>query len=220
MSKHIDIVKVRSIRRETPASGLRQQQKQQTRQAVLLSAGAVVKRCGFAKATTREIAKEAGVSVGTVFLHFPDVGALAEALLDESIGAALDLAFRKLPKQGDLVDRLVHVSKKLFESYDIEPDLSRQYLAASLFRHDMGGPAVARLAQFQHWVEKQITDAQAAGSLSTAIEPKLAFSAFFSLYFGALVAGLRGQIRRRAQLALLEASLRTFFRLENPCMCS
>lgn len=193
--------------------GVRQQQKQRTREALLTSAKAVVKRRGFAATTTREIAQEAGVSVGTVFLHFPDVGALAEALLDEHVGLALTAALRTLPREGDLVRRLVHVCKKLYESYDVEPELSREYLAASLFRQEPGGAAANRLAQFQRWVAAQVAEAVEAETVPE-VDPQLAFSAFFSLYFGVLVAGLRGQLKRKAQLALLEASLRRFFQVE------
>lgn len=191
----------------------RQRQKEKTRDALLAAARAVVERRGFAKTTTREVAQEAGVAVGTVFLHFPDVGALAEALLDEHIGVALAKALRTLPKRGDVVRRLVHVSKKLFESYDLEPELSKQYLAASLFRGDPDGPAAARIAQFERWVTAQITEAVAEGAMPP-IEPRLAFSVFFSLYFSALVVGLRGQLGRKDQLALLDASLRRFFKME------
>lgn len=199
--------------RTQPSVGVRQRQKQQTREALLAAAKAVMKRRGFAKTTTREVAEVAGVSVGTVFVHFRDVGELAEALLDEHIAEALADAYRTLPKKGDLVRRLVHVSKKLFESYDIEPELSREYIAASLFRQSRDGVSAARIARFQSWVEAEVREALAAGAVP-AIDPRLAFSVFFSLYFSTLVAGLRGQLDRKAQLVLLEASLRHFFRTE------
>lgn len=196
-----------------PSLGVRQQRKQQTREALLAAAKTVVKRRGFAKTTTREVAEEAGVAVGTVFVHFPDVGTLAEALLDEHIAAALETAFRTLPRRADLVRRLVHVSKKLFESYDVDPELSREYLAASLFRSAPEGPGAARRAQYASWVGAQIAEAVSSGAMP-AIDPRLAFSTFFALYFSVLVAGLRGELSRKEQLAFLDASLRKLFRME------
>lgn len=198
---------------EGEAPNARQLQKARTREALLAAARKVLRKRGFAKTTTREVAREAGVAAGTVFVHFRDVDALVEALLDEHIAAALEGARRTMPKGGDLVARLVHVSKKLYDSYAAEPELSREYLSASLFRAEAGGPADQRLADFQAWVSTEIMEAVSAGRCPP-IDLRLAFGAFFSLYFGVLVAGLRGQLTRKDQLALLDASLRRLFNLE------
>ncbi len=198
---------------EGEAPSARQIQKARTREALLAAARKVLRKRGFAKTTTREVAREAGVAAGTVFVHFRDVDALVEALLDEHIAAALEGARRTMPKGADLVARLVHVSKKLYDSYAVEPELSREYLSASLFRTEPGGSADQRLAEFQAWVSTEITEAVSAGRCPP-IDLRLAFGAFFSLYFGALVAGLRGQLTRKEQLALLDASLRRLFNLE------
>jgi hypothetical protein len=48
------------------------------------------------------------------------------------------------------------------------------------------------------------------------LDPRLGFTTFFALYFALLVAGLRGQLERRRQLATLEAALRQAFHLEAP----
>lgn len=198
-------------RPRAPTSVGRAQQKAATRASLLAAARRVIAKDGFDRATTRAVAAEAGVAVGTVFAHFPDVGALAEALLDEHIGDALARAERTRPRKGDVVTRLVHVARALYDSYDVDPSLSRAYLAASLFRVDPAGPAAARLAGFERWVVDELTAHGPRG-----LDPRLAFTTFFALYFALLVAGLRGQLDRRRQLAALEAGLRQAFRLEAP----
>lgn len=190
--------------------GLRENQKQKTRENLLGAARRVLKRRGFAKTTTREVAEEAGVAAGTFFVHFPDVDALVEALLDDHLASALGEAIGSLRGRTDLVGRLLHVSKALFDSYDAEPELAREYIAASLFRSRPGGPTEARLREFQEWVAGQI--AQEADAVQ--MDPRQAFGIFFWVYFGVLVAGLRGQMSRREQMALLEAALRRLFRME------
>ena len=65
----------------------RLQQKQQTRQKILAAAYRVYAQKGFG-APTAEIAKEAGVSHGSVFAHFASQAQLVEALL-EQFGAQL-----------------------------------------------------------------------------------------------------------------------------------
>ncbi|MEU7565770.1 TetR/AcrR family transcriptional regulator [Streptomyces fradiae] len=189
-----------------PATGVRQERKRRTRQALLDAARRVLERRGMAGLTTREVAAEAGVAAGTFFVHFPDLATLVETLLDEHVGQALDTALRTLP-DGDLVTRLVHVAARLYESYDREPELSRQYISAALFHRHPDGPTERRMAEFRAWVTGEFARAAEAGA-APGQDPALAFTAYFSLYFGVLVAGLRGELDRDGQVALLEAALR------------
>ncbi|MCI0384345.1 TetR/AcrR family transcriptional regulator [Streptomyces sp. CNQ085] len=189
-----------------PSGGVRRQRKQQTRQALLAAARRVLRRRGLAGLTTRDVAAEANVAAGTFFVHFPDLNTLIETLLDEHIGRALEAAMRTLPPAGDLVGRLVHVAGELYASYDREPDLARQYLSASLFHANPQGPTDRRMAEFRRWVTGELEEAVSVRAVALP-ESDLLFTAFFSLYFGILVAGLRGELDRAAQLRLLEASL-------------
>ncbi|URM90555.1 TetR/AcrR family transcriptional regulator [Streptomyces sp. MRC013] len=194
---------------ETPTipMGIRQQRKQRTRQALLAAARRVLERRGTNGLTTREVAAEAGVAAGTFFVHFPDLGTLVETLLDEHVGRALDTALATLPEDGDLVARLVHVAAELYDSYDRQPELSRQYLSASLFHHHPDGPTERRMAEFRVWVAGEFARAGGAGT-APPIDPEAAFTAYFSLYFGILVAGLRGELDRADRVRLLETTLR------------
>lgn len=197
----------------SPPRGSRQRQKEETRRALLLAAKKVLARRGLAGTTTREIASEAGVAAGTFFVHFPDLGALVDALLDEHIADALAAACREASRRRGLVERLVHVSRTLFESYDANRDLSRAYLASTLFQEQEGRLLTRRLELFQRWVTQEIDAAIASGEVPE-LDRELAFSGFFSLYFGALVAGLSDWMPRKKQVALLERALRRLFLLE------
>ncbi len=194
-----------------PGTGVRARQKAATREAILEAARRVLKARGLAATTTRAIADEAGVAVGTVFLHFADTSVLVEALLDAHLARALGDAFRTLPSQG-LVDKLVHVSRRLYDSYALEPELSRAYVAGSLFPRPehATGTAVARLRAFEGWVAGCLDEAVAAEEIAP-IDPGLGFLCFFSLYFGLLVAGLRGELSRRQQIARLRSALERVF---------
>lgn len=59
----------------------RQQQKEQTRERLLESAYAVFTRQGMVQSRMEDIAREAGVSHGTVFLHFHSQEELLEAVV-------------------------------------------------------------------------------------------------------------------------------------------
>ncbi|MCH0540836.1 TetR/AcrR family transcriptional regulator [Streptomyces sp. MUM 203J] len=191
----------------SPPGGVRQERKRQTRRALLAAAREVLGRRGLSGLTTREVAAEAGVAAGTFFVHFPDVNSLVETLLDEHIEHAMADACGTLPPSADVVGRLVHVAGRMYDSYDREPELSRQYLAASLFPAGPGGVSAQRVAEFREWVAAELARAEKAGEIPP-VDVELAFTAYFSLYFALLVRGLRGEIGRDGQVRMLDETLR------------
>jgi AcrR family transcriptional regulator len=195
--------------------GARELQKAQTRAALLAAAKRVFVKRGFAAATTREIAAEADVAAGTFFVHFPSLGALVSVLLDEHVEKVLARGLGAAAKKQGVVAQLVHASKVLFDSYDEAPELARAFITGSLFPSAQGAGQLTstRLATYRAWVVERIDDAIRSGELRE-IDRELAFSSFFSIYFGLLVSGLNGQLTRKRQLALLQAALTRLFLLE------
>jgi AcrR family transcriptional regulator len=189
---------------------VRQERKERTRQDILAAAREVIATRGFAGTTARDVAATAGVAVGTVFVHFPTMGRLAETLLDDTVGAALTTALADLPA-GGLVDQLLHVSATLYDAYRADEELSRQVISGSLFEVAPDGPSRRRIADFATWVGARVDAAVAAGEIAP-ISAEEAFGAYFSLYFGVLVAGLRGELDAPAQRAVLRAALHRFLR--------
>lgn len=57
-------------------AGLRQERKDRTRRAILDAAGALFLERGYARTTTAEIARQAGIAEGTVFNYFPAKAAI------------------------------------------------------------------------------------------------------------------------------------------------
>lgn len=189
---------------------LRDRQKATTRALILAAAAEELAERGYEGATTRAVATRAGVGAGTVFLHFPDKGALVEALLHDHIQGALDRAFVTLPA-GDVVSQLVHVAETLYEAYDAQADLSRALLAGTLFVPAAERPLGEQLRVFERWVGERIEAAVAAGEIPP-IPPPLAFAAFFSAYFTLLIGGLRGELPPAARPVVLDALLRRSLR--------
>lgn len=188
----------------------RELQKQATRERLLAAAQVVLRREGLARATTRAVAVQAGVAHGTLFLHFRDLPTLVAAVLDLTVGPAVEAAVATAPK-GAILPALLHVCGGLYAAYDRDPELARAAIAGSLFHVEHAGVGDQRLADFSVWVVGEVMAAVERGEIEP-IDPVLAFSAFFSLYFGFLVAGLRGQVGPEDRLRLLEASLEHLFR--------
>jgi AcrR family transcriptional regulator len=191
------------------AGDQRRRQKGETRQRLVAAARKVLEREGFAGTTSRKVAQEAGVAIGTVFVHFGRVEQLVAALLDEHLAAVVPKALRAAERKEGLVRQLTHAARALFESYDAEPDLARAWLAASLF-----GPSEdPRIIEFAAWVGDRLSLAIAAGEVEP-VDAELAFQVYFSFYFTALVAGLRGGLSRAQQVRFIERALARFFLLE------
>jgi AcrR family transcriptional regulator len=191
-------------------SGARAQQKARTRREVLTAARALFAERGFEGATARAVAERAGVSAGTVFVHFRDKQALLEACLEQHLEEVLDDAFATAP-QGPVVSELVYVASRLFESYAADPALARVLVKESVFSPpDDDGTRVhgAQLARFGAWLEERLARAAARGELARGADPSQVLFGFFALYLAVLAAGLRGDVPFEAQASLLEAQLR------------
>lgn len=182
-------------------------QKARTRQALLDAAVALIRERGLDGVTARAVSERAGVAAGTFFVHFPEVAALVDELLDQHLQRSLARAHRSLPDDVPLVDALVHVADALFAGYAREPDLARSFLSATLLRVDVAGPTADRLAEFRAWVLARMVRARAAGELPASIDLDAAFETFFCLYVGLVIGGLRGDLGRRRQRELLRAAL-------------
>ena len=88
----------------------------------------VFARRGLGGARHAEIAKEARVSVPTVFFYFPTREALVKAVLDEVARFLTDMAVR-IHSCGGAAPRIVLAHAKAFaDSVDTHPDYARVWL--------------------------------------------------------------------------------------------
>jgi AcrR family transcriptional regulator len=181
----------------------RDQAKAETRRILVETARDLFVERGVEATTTREVARRAGVGVGTVFAHFPDKATLVEAVLVDRIDRALEAAFAALP-DGDVVTQLVYVASHLYRAYGEHPAISRPLVANALFLAGPDRPTTAQLARFRAWVVERLRAERGAATDED-------FFVFFALYFAVLVAGLRGEIPADAQPAVLDRLVRRSF---------
>ena len=94
----------------------RQLQKENTRQKIIETAFQVYSKQGFT-ATTSTIAKEAGLSHGTIFVHFPTLNELLICLI-ESFGDTLAIEIHTLAEVGNNVDVLLKTHLGILAKYE------------------------------------------------------------------------------------------------------
>jgi len=80
-------------------------EKQATRLRILAAAGDLFRQHSFETATTRDIARAAGIAAGTLFNYFPSKEAIVAGLAEDAWGKA-HARFQKLSGTGDLNETL------------------------------------------------------------------------------------------------------------------
>lgn len=94
----------------------RQLQKENTRKKIIETAYAVYSEQGFS-ATTAVIAREAGISHGTVFVHFPSVENLLCSLIEE-FGDDLGLEIHRLAETGSDIEEFLRAYLNVLARYE------------------------------------------------------------------------------------------------------
>lgn len=93
-------------------SGLRERQKELRRQAIAESAVALFKSQGYGNTTVEQIARQAGVSVPTVFKYFGSKQEIILEMLKEADRRAI-LDSHELPMDGEPVDVLCQLEQRI-----------------------------------------------------------------------------------------------------------
>lgn len=109
----------------------RNEQKKATALKILNSAKELFSEQGYETTNTRQIAKHAGVGVGTVFSHFKDKHQLTKELFFSELEKQLILQ-EVVVDQGGLMFFSTQ-SKLLFDFYNKDRDLSSAFLKNALF---------------------------------------------------------------------------------------
>ncbi|MCW2907139.1 MAG: TetR/AcrR family transcriptional regulator [Actinomycetia bacterium] len=135
------------------------------RQRILRAAAEVFTEQGL-QATLDDVARRAGVGVGTVYRRFPDKEALADALFTERLDALVTLAEGALAdpdEWGSLVSFLEQAGGLLAADRGL-----RQLFMFATYGRDRVGQARARM---QPLVTELVTRAQAAGVVRADLRP-------------------------------------------------
>src|SRR5450756_2503586 len=98
--------------------------------AICEAAMRVVGRTGLSKATVEEIAREAGVAKGTVYLYFPSRDAILEKTVEAAVGQLLERLRCAEDKGQTFADSLELVLAAQFAFFDENRDFFRLYFAS------------------------------------------------------------------------------------------
>ena len=150
------------------------------RAAILNAATRVFARRGFFNAQVADVAREAGVAAGTVYLYFRSKDDLLTSIFEESMTRALEKADRALDGVTDPVERLrrlarVHLGglggrRDLAVVFQVELRQSTKFMERF---------SAAQLRTYLDHLRDAVCAAQQAGSFRADLNPTLAAKAIF-----------------------------------------
>ena len=172
-------------RAKRPRRKAKQDRAVQTVDALLEGAARVLKRVGYARATTNRIAEAAGVSVGTLYEYFADKDAVFDALIERQIEAVVE-AMRDEPRdpRAPLVSTLDRVIRRAMRALPHGPELLRalEHVPDSAFRRRLAGAreqatVFVRELLEAHRDELRVTDLELAAFLVVSMAEGVGYNA-------------------------------------------
>ena len=169
---------------DSPRRGtLRQRQKAATRATLLETARRQFAEKGFERTTIRDIAREAGVALGTIFNHFADKEALLIASAIDDLGGANRRAWTTVSPHAPVREKMLHLATEGYRAWLRRPSISRVLIREMCFT---SGPerdelraldrdAIAEMAAL-------LEEAKASGEVRADVDSHLAVKTAFSVY--------------------------------------
>ncbi len=189
--------------------GRRERNKQEKRDRIIAAAKELFGRKGFADTTTQEIAEQADIGTGTLFLYAKSKEELLVMVFSDDMLEQVQNAFTHLPASGTLVDKLMHAFGSMIDYHNQDKDLSRALLKevtilttpgprkdlALLMRTIFGG------------IGDILTEGQASGHIRKNIDTIFAAENLFGIYYLTLLNWMSGEISKQKLLSRLRIKL-------------
>ena len=178
---------------QAQALGQRERSKREKHRRISAAARKVFVEKGFDAATTREIAAEADVSVGTVFVYARDKRELLLMIVNDELDAVTARCQASwVERPGPLLDRLCGFFGERYRYWASEPALARpvlQQTSEAASDHEDWSGLGTQMHRFRARREIVLTQlativlqAQAAGEAAQDLEPRRVASLFMTLY--------------------------------------
>ncbi|MEE3043874.1 MAG: helix-turn-helix domain-containing protein [Pseudomonadota bacterium] len=162
---------------------IRATRREETRQKILEAARSILESGDFEEASTREIAKRAGVAEGTIFHHFSTKEELIISCVTTQLAEAIEKGLYTMDPEWCFVDKLMHVASYRFTQIGLHPTLWNVIMRQLTFAPRKG--AVHDMMQRSGLI-KAITDlieeAQLSGELNPDLSPTLIRKSLMALF--------------------------------------
>jgi AcrR family transcriptional regulator len=188
---------------------LRERRKAETRQRIQEAARRLIAEHGFESTTMRGLAREAGVGVGTIALHFRDKTSLLFSSFFDDIGAISRRAIETAPADAPLREQFRHILRTMYGYYGEHTLFLRTVVKEALFatgewQNRFDGLLAEALGSLSALVEAR----KATGEVRAEVSGPDVAMVCWSLYAGGLIDGLnRDRFDVEAQVDAVMARL-------------
>jgi AcrR family transcriptional regulator len=174
--------------------GQRERNKAEKRHRIEEAALALFREKGYDGTTTREIARRAGVALGTLFTYASDKRDLLFLVYNDRQDALRREAFGSIPEDAPFADQIVALFDPFYTHFAKEPGFTRDLLRELTFYTD--GVQAPRFQEGRlsivARIRELVEDAVADGRLSTPEDPRVIAEMIFGLYQSELRRWLAG----------------------------
>lgn len=193
-----------------PKLGRRERGKREKLERIREAAHRLFGQQGFAATTLRQVAAEADIGYGTLFLYAPTKEDLLVLIFQDEVGRAVDQAFAPMRK-GRLIDQVLHVFNALIAHHAADPALARVFVKELGFVDDSRHGVAEFLIQLYARVAALIDAAKARGEIAADVPSRLLAQNLFASCFQHLQMWLGG---RMSALQLDDERLRAALELQ------
>jgi AcrR family transcriptional regulator len=178
---------------EQAQEGRRERSKRKKLERIRAVARRLFAEQGFAETTTRQIAAEADIGAGTLFLYAPSKEDLLVLIFQDEIERAVSEAFANMP-DGSLLDEVLFAFDPMTRHHAADPALARVFVKELPFvrSSDQGierflGHLLARIAE-------RIEAAKNRGEIAAHVPARLLAQNLFGTFFQHLQMWLGGRM--------------------------
>ena len=150
------------------------------REAILRAAISVFAHNGYFNSKVADIAREAGVADGTVYLYFKSKEDILHSIFDRSVEEALDAARNQVTQISDPSERLRQIALLHLERLGADRDL------AVVFQVELRGStkfmeefSAAGFAEYLELIRSTFEEGQQAGMFRAELNPKVVSKVLF-----------------------------------------
>ncbi len=152
----------------------RAEARRQKRERIVEAAIRVFARNGFGASRVSDIAREAGVADGTIYLYFQNKEDILLTIFEEKMAEVLDGLRAALDEVDDPIERIAVFARYHFEQLRRNPALAQVFqVELRQSRRFFRGYRPERLWDYLALLESAIRDGQAAGRIREDVDPFL-----------------------------------------------
>jgi AcrR family transcriptional regulator len=164
--------------------GKRERNKLDKQQRIRDAARRLFEEKGYQETTVRDIADQAGIALGTVFLYASDKRDLLFLIVQDDLNDVTDRAFSKAQPTDAFVDQLIIAFDEFFRYFAKSPRVAQDMMREVVFYKKAGdmNQFHAGIARTENRIAQFVAQAQATGVITRNVAPDAIAKLIFSIY--------------------------------------